>query len=406
MASNDRAGVVVKQPKTKAERVKVAHHCCTALQMSMPVLVDEIDDRVGHAYSGMPDRLFVIDRDGRVAYKGGRGPFGFKPGEMEQSLVLTLLDQAERPSRPTSRLPLLRDEEAWKLLPAAGKDVGKPLPAWAKTLARPLPATTAAMLRLDYLHRAASPFDAKLRGKMRWVAARANHCAYAEAYALADLRRAGVQENELKALAGDPSGWSAAERDALLFARKLTRSAHLVSDDEMAGLIKRHGEKQVVAMVLLLAYANFQDRLLLTLGLTAEPGGPLAPLDVRPSSKGQASVPAREMPPPVNTPLEDLKDPEWAEFEFSALQLRVDRQRERSGRIRVPSWEEVSRHLPAAPPRKPLKIKWSLVCMGYQPELAAAWSACTSSFGREARQDRVFEESLFWVVTRSLQCFY
>jgi alkylhydroperoxidase family enzyme len=406
MTSNDRAGVVVKQPKTKAERVKVANHCCTALQMSMPVLVDEIDDRVGHAYSGMPDRLYVIDRDGKIAYKGGRGPFGFKPGEMEQSLVLTLLDEASRPSQPTSRLPLLRDEVAWKLLPAEGKDVGKPLPAWAKTLARPLPATTAAMLRLDYLHRAASPLDPKLRGKLRWVAARANRCAYGEAYALADLRRAGVQEEELKVLMGDPSGWPTAERNALLFARKLTRSAHLVRDDEVSALIKRHGEKQVVAMVLLLAYANFQDRLLLTLGLAVEPGGPLAPLDVRPSSNVQASVPARALPPSVKTPLEDLKDPEWAEFDFPALQGLVDRQRERPGRIRVPTWEEVSRHLPASPPRKPLRIKWSLVCMGYQPELAAAWSACTGSFGREARQDRVFEESLFWVVTRSLQCFY
>ena len=58
----------------------------------MPLLVDEIDDRVGRAYSGMPDRLYVIDRDGKVIYKGGRGPFGFKPGEMEQSLVMLLLD--------------------------------------------------------------------------------------------------------------------------------------------------------------------------------------------------------------------------------------------------------------------------------------------------------------------------
>jgi len=99
MSSNDRAGVVVKQPRTNAERVKVARHCCAALQMTMPILVDEIDDRVGHLYSGMPDRLYVIDKDGRVAYKGGRGPFGFKPGEMEQSLVLTLLDGAVLQSR-------------------------------------------------------------------------------------------------------------------------------------------------------------------------------------------------------------------------------------------------------------------------------------------------------------------
>ena len=62
----------------------------------MPVLVDGLDDAVGHAYSGMPDRLYVIDRDGRVAYKGGRGPFEFKPAEMEQSLILLLLDEAKR----------------------------------------------------------------------------------------------------------------------------------------------------------------------------------------------------------------------------------------------------------------------------------------------------------------------
>jgi alkylhydroperoxidase family enzyme len=406
MGSNDRAGIAVPQPKTKVDRVKVAHHCCTALQMSMPVLVDEIDDRVGHAYSGMPDRLYVIDREGKVAYKGGRGPFGFKPGEMEQSLILTLLEESQRTARPTSRLPSVPDDEAWKRLPLEGKDVGKPLPAWAKALARPLPATTAAMLRLDYLHRAASPLDPKLRGKMRWVAARANRCAYAEACTLADLRRAGVKEEELKVLTGAASGWPELERDALLFARKLTRSAYLVRDDEMAALVKRYGEKQVVGMVLLLAYANFQDRLLLTLGVEVEPGGPLPPLDVRPSLKREPTVPLRKLPPPVQTPLEDLKDPEWAEFDFPALQGLVDRQRERSGRIRVPAWDEVRRQLPPGPPRRPLRIRWSLVCMGYQPELASAWSACTSNFGREARQDRVFEESLFWVVTRSLQCFY
>ena len=64
--------------------------------------------------------------------------------------------------------------------------------------------------------------------------------------------------------------------------------------------------------------------------------------------------------------------------------------------------------LPAGypPPKYPIRIQWSLVCMGYQPELAAAWSACTRAFGEEAKQDRVFEESLFWVVTRTIHCSY
>jgi hypothetical protein len=92
MPSNDRVGVTFLQPKSFVDRVDVAEKCCQSLAMSMPLLVDDVNDRVGHAYSGMPDRLYVIDRSGRVAYKGGRGPFGFKPGEMEQSLVMMLLE--------------------------------------------------------------------------------------------------------------------------------------------------------------------------------------------------------------------------------------------------------------------------------------------------------------------------
>jgi hypothetical protein len=81
----------------------VAGRCCSLLELKMPLLVDGLDDRVGHAYSGMPDRLYVIDRQGRVAYQGGRGPFGFKPGEMEQSLILLLLDPEAAASRVTGR---------------------------------------------------------------------------------------------------------------------------------------------------------------------------------------------------------------------------------------------------------------------------------------------------------------
>jgi hypothetical protein len=91
-ANNENAGIVVRQPRSLGERTEVAHACSAKLRITMPLLVDTIDDRVGHAYSGMPDRLYVIDRDGKVAYQGGRGPFGFKPAEMEQSLITLLLE--------------------------------------------------------------------------------------------------------------------------------------------------------------------------------------------------------------------------------------------------------------------------------------------------------------------------
>jgi hypothetical protein len=57
------------------------------------MLVDTIDDTVGARYSGMPSRLYLLDHRGRVAYKSGRGPFGFKPAELEHSLILLLQDE-------------------------------------------------------------------------------------------------------------------------------------------------------------------------------------------------------------------------------------------------------------------------------------------------------------------------
>ncbi len=103
MESNTKVGVKVAQPQNFAERKAVAQQCYAKLKYSMPLLVDEINDPVGHAYSGMPARLYVIDADGKVTYKGGRGPFGFKSGEMEQALVMTLLDRQLRQAASTSK---------------------------------------------------------------------------------------------------------------------------------------------------------------------------------------------------------------------------------------------------------------------------------------------------------------
>jgi hypothetical protein len=86
----------VNQPRTLEQRFEVAQLSCRVLHVTMPLLVDHLDDRVGHAYSGMPDRLYVIDREGRVAFKSGRGPFGFRPLEMEQALVMLLLSERDR----------------------------------------------------------------------------------------------------------------------------------------------------------------------------------------------------------------------------------------------------------------------------------------------------------------------
>ncbi len=357
-----------------------------------------------------------------------------RPGQVMVCILLTALwslrttpgRSAEPPAKPQPKAPplpsavqapsgisVLANSEAWKCLPHAEKGAGQPLPPWARALARTLPQTTAAMLELDYLHRAKSPLDPKLRGKMRWVAAHANHCAYTEAYAAADLRYAGVSDADIQTLAGDFGGLPAPEKLALVFARKLTLAADTVTDVEVSQLMGHYGQSPVVAMVLLLAYANFQDRLVLALQVPPDRDGPLQPLEIRfvkkETENGSPRPPARRTPRDTSSriSLTQVSDPGWRELDFAALQRTMEAQRGRAPRIPVPSWEAVRPKVPPSYPKdKPLRIRWSLVCLGYQPELAAAWSACTRAFGEESQQDRVFEESLFWVVTRSLHCFY
>ncbi len=94
MATNDRVGVKIEAHKTFKDRLKAAQGCCSALDMKVPLLIDGIDDAVCNKYSGYPDRLYLIDSAGKVAYKGGRGPFGFIPGELEQSIAMLLVDES------------------------------------------------------------------------------------------------------------------------------------------------------------------------------------------------------------------------------------------------------------------------------------------------------------------------
>jgi alkylhydroperoxidase family enzyme len=324
-------------------------------------------------------------------------------------VAATIVGPVRAAAESPSSWPLPSNDEAWKLLPATLAAGGLRLPTWARATARDLPRTTAAMLNLDNLHRTKNPLGTSLRGKMRWVAADANHCEYARATAEADLRRAGVSEAEITDVKA--GRWSNGERDALNFASQMTIDASLVTDDQVASLKASYGEAKLAAMVLLLASANFQDRIILGLGVPLEDGSPLPPVEVKLDPKAaNPAVPKRANPGDRLGPVEPVKidDPEWREFDFDALQKGLRDQKANVGRIRVPTLDEVLARWPEwyPKPKNPIRIRWSLVCMGYQPELAAAWSACTKAFGEEAKQDRVFEESLFWIVTRTIHCFY
>jgi alkylhydroperoxidase family enzyme len=314
---------------------------------------------------------------------------------------------------PGFRVPT--DAETWQRLRPAARGSRQPLPSWAKMLAAELPKSAAAFLELDLAQRTKSPVAPGLRAAMRCISAHANRCGYAEAYAAADARRAGVDEDHLSALGRDGyPGWSVDDRSALEFARKMSVDSDSVTDDEFADLVKHFGQKQAASMVLLMAYSNFQDRFLLCLGAPLESGGPMPPNDV--AFAPESYVTNTTPPPPVKkTPLPkptgtDLveDDPEWKLLSYEKLQDRLETQRQKPTRLPIPSWDEVSRNLPEGLMKRPSDIVWYRIVFGYAPELAVPFEVFMRTAGAEAspKWDRIFGQSLFWVTTRAVQCPY
>jgi hypothetical protein len=83
---NEQEGVLYEQPKTGEEREAVAEACVVGMNLSIPTLIDEMTNEVDRAYAALPDRLYLIDAEGRVAYRSGPGPWGFKPEELEAAI--------------------------------------------------------------------------------------------------------------------------------------------------------------------------------------------------------------------------------------------------------------------------------------------------------------------------------
>ena len=80
-------GVIFEQPQSADERAEVAAACMLRYHFSFPMLLDGMDNDAEDKYVSWPDRLYVIGRDGKIAYQGGLGPLYFDVDEFEQALA-------------------------------------------------------------------------------------------------------------------------------------------------------------------------------------------------------------------------------------------------------------------------------------------------------------------------------
>ncbi len=89
--SGNPARLDVKDPVTLEQRRRVAASCQANLfDGVVPLYVDQMDNRVASLYTARPTRIYFIDREGRVIYNPGIGPFGFSPDHLEPAIAAYL----------------------------------------------------------------------------------------------------------------------------------------------------------------------------------------------------------------------------------------------------------------------------------------------------------------------------
>ena len=78
--------IIYNEPTTDVERSDIASACQLTLDLHMPMLVDRIDNNVDKKYVGLPMRMFLVDADGKIAFAGAKGPFGWDDVAFEETI--------------------------------------------------------------------------------------------------------------------------------------------------------------------------------------------------------------------------------------------------------------------------------------------------------------------------------
>ena len=87
MESNEDQGVCYTQPRTTEDRLAIAADFVERFHYPIPMLVDPMTNPANELYAAWPERLYIIDEQGRIVYKGGMGPFEFHPEEVQAWLA-------------------------------------------------------------------------------------------------------------------------------------------------------------------------------------------------------------------------------------------------------------------------------------------------------------------------------
>src|SRR2546425_10250070 len=106
MKSNVKDDVCYAQPKTLEQRVAIANDFTKRFKFPLPFGIDDMSNAANDAYAAWPERIYIVDESGHIAYRGGMGPFNYKPEEAREWLAARYgAVKHEAPKSPADAAP-------------------------------------------------------------------------------------------------------------------------------------------------------------------------------------------------------------------------------------------------------------------------------------------------------------
>ena len=78
----------ISEHQTYDDRCTVAGRLLTDEKLTIPSIVDSMDNKVAEDYEAHPNRIFLVRKDGRLGVAGGLGPKGWDPALKELKIWL------------------------------------------------------------------------------------------------------------------------------------------------------------------------------------------------------------------------------------------------------------------------------------------------------------------------------
>jgi Iodothyronine deiodinase len=103
MKSNVKEDVCYAQPKSLEQRVAIANDFTRRFHYPLPFGIDDMGNAADNAYSAWPERIYIVDEAGRIAYRGGMGPFNYHPAEARAWLAQRYGEVAHPDATPKTK---------------------------------------------------------------------------------------------------------------------------------------------------------------------------------------------------------------------------------------------------------------------------------------------------------------